>query len=314
MLERVRDWLSHRIGRRRIADVSEEFDPNGEQDKLGRDPDREPVVPHFDVAVTFAGEDRVYVDRVVTRLRDGGVRVFYDEDEQARLWGRNLLEVLVDTYRSRAFRVLMFTSAAYARKKWPTQERRATLERAMQSDEPYVLPVLLVDTPVPGLPGTTAHVDGRKRTPEEVADITIDHLRAHGRDLPAPPAQRDQAHRVNVRAIPERTPEGDWEIPFDIHNGSDYPIENVMVIIKDPGLEGDPSDQMGTAVELVIGTVAAGAHDTGHIDKDWLRFTRDPAFGELGYLATLLFTDHWGNYWAVTATKLVQKEYPARSC
>jgi hypothetical protein len=167
--------------------------------------------------------------------------------------------------------------------------------------------VLLDDTPVPGLPGTTAHVDGRRRTPEDVADITIEHLRAHGRDLPAPPAQRDQAQRVSVRAIPERTPEGNWKIPFDIHNGSDYPIENVMVVIKDPGLEGDPTDQMGTAIELVIGTVAAGAHDTGLIDKNWLRFTRDPAFGELGYLSTLLFTDHWGNHWAVTAAKLVQE-------
>lgn len=134
-------------------------------------------MPEYDVAVTFAGEERPYVEEVMTRLQELGVRVFYDVDEQARLWGQNLLEELVDTYRARAPRVLMFVSKAYAEKAWPTQERRAALERAMQPGEPYVLPVLIDDTTVPGLPGTTAHIDWRKITAVEVADLTLDPRR-----------------------------------------------------------------------------------------------------------------------------------------
>lgn len=270
-------------------------------------------MPEFDVAVTFAGEDRAYVEQVVTRLQDEGLRVFYDADEQARLWGQNLLEELVDVYRARAIRVLMFISEAYAKKAYPTQERRAALERAMQVDEPYVLPVRLDDTEVPGLPGTTAYIDGRKRTAPEVADLTVEHLRGFGYDVPPPLAHREMAQRVSVRAIPGRTPEGTWAAPYEIHNGSDYPIKSVMLVIDDPGREGDPADQMGTAMELVVGNIAAGATESGRID-DHLHFSREPVFAELPYLATLLFVDHWDNYWAVTPSGLRHRRYPPRVC
>jgi hypothetical protein len=279
---------------------------------IWKQPDREPGLPEYDVAVTFAGEDRTYVEVVVARLRDQGVRVFYDVDEQARLWGHNLLEELVDTYRARALRVLMFVSEAYAEKAWPTQERRTALERAMQSGEPYVLPVLLDDTVVPGLPATTAHIDGRKITAVEVADLTIEHLRGYGYDVPPPLAQQEMARRVSVRAIPSQTPDGKWEAPYEIHNGSDYPIHDVVLVINDPGQEGDPADQMGTAVELVVGTIGAGAAAEGRIDH--MHFTRDPVFGELPYLATLLFRDESGNYWATSAKGLTHRRYPPRIC
>jgi hypothetical protein len=268
----------------------------------------------YDVAVSFAGENREYVDQVVERLQDEGVRVFYDENEQANLWGRNLLEELVETYRSRAFRVLMFVSKPYAEKAWPTQERRAALERAMQStDQPYVLPVLLDDTQVPGMPSTTHYVDGRRRTAVEVADLTIEHLRRYGRDVGPPPAQRDMAQRVSVRAIPGKTPDGRWEVPYTIHNGTDYPINTVLLAIKDPGQEGQVEDQIGTALELVIGNMASGETVEGRL-TDHVHFSREPAFAELTYLAAVLFTDHWGNNWAATGRELVRKKHPARVC
>jgi hypothetical protein len=269
-------------------------------------------MPEYDVAVTFAGEERPYVEEVVARLRDLGVRVFYDADEQARLWGQNLLEELVDTYRARALRVLMFVSQAYAGKVWPTQERRAALERAIQSEEPYVLPVLLDDTIVPGLPGTTKHIDGRKITAVEVADLTLEHLRGYGYAVPPPPAQREMASRVSVRAIPSKTPDGKWEAPYLIRNGSDYPIHDVVIVINDPGQDGDPADQMGTATEVVIGTVAANDVEEGRIDH--MHFTREPVFGELTYLATLLFRDEAENYWATSERGLVHRRYPPRIC
>lgn len=40
-----------------------------------------------------------------------GIRVFYDRDEQARLWGRNLLDELTQPYRNRAFRTLIFVAS-----------------------------------------------------------------------------------------------------------------------------------------------------------------------------------------------------------
>lgn len=36
----------------------------------------------FDIALSFAGEDRGYVDQVANQLRDSGVKIFYDFFEQ----------------------------------------------------------------------------------------------------------------------------------------------------------------------------------------------------------------------------------------
>jgi hypothetical protein len=48
----------------------------------------------YDVALSFAGEDRAKAEELAQLLREGGVRVFYDKFEQARLWGSDLSEVL----------------------------------------------------------------------------------------------------------------------------------------------------------------------------------------------------------------------------
>ena len=40
----------------------------------------------FDVAVSFAGEDRELVKEIVSRLKDAGKRVFYDADYQSATW------------------------------------------------------------------------------------------------------------------------------------------------------------------------------------------------------------------------------------
>ena len=41
----------------------------------------------FDAAVSLAGEDREFVEEVVDRLKAESVRVFYDTDYQAAMWG-----------------------------------------------------------------------------------------------------------------------------------------------------------------------------------------------------------------------------------
>lgn len=44
--------------------------------------------PDYDIALSFAGEDREYVDIVANTLHQLGVKVFYDKYEEADLWGR----------------------------------------------------------------------------------------------------------------------------------------------------------------------------------------------------------------------------------
>jgi hypothetical protein len=60
--------------------------------------------------VSFAGEDRKYVEDFVRRLQSLSVAVFYDEDELAAIWGENLVDFLEAVYTRRARYAILFVS------------------------------------------------------------------------------------------------------------------------------------------------------------------------------------------------------------
>lgn len=59
------------------------------------------MTKEYDVALSFAGEDRSLVEQVAVGLRRRRVHVFYDKFEQAGLWGKDLYQHLSDLYSSR---------------------------------------------------------------------------------------------------------------------------------------------------------------------------------------------------------------------
>lgn len=89
----------------------------------------------FEIALSFAGEDRPYVAQVANLLRSSGVKVFYDLFEESSLWGKNLYDYLSDVYQNKALYTIMFISKHYAGKLWPTHERQAMQARAFQEQE-----------------------------------------------------------------------------------------------------------------------------------------------------------------------------------
>jgi hypothetical protein len=123
---------------------------------------------HYDVALSFAGEDRETVAAVADCLRGRGVRVFYDEFEKTRLWGTDLEAHLANVYMSWSRYVIMFVSRHYANKPWARHEGRAALARAVTERTEYVLPVRLDDTDLAGLLPTIAYLDLRRESPAEV--------------------------------------------------------------------------------------------------------------------------------------------------
>jgi len=143
-----------------------------------------PRRPEFDVALSFAGEQRPYVEAVAADLRRRGISYFYDAEQEAALWGNDLGETLVRVYEEAAAIVVMFVSAEYARKDWTRVERRAALSRAVSERREYVLPARFDATGLPGLPRSTAYVDLTRKKPEELASLIAAKLER----LFAPPA------------------------------------------------------------------------------------------------------------------------------
>lgn len=124
----------------------------------------------YDVAFSFAGEDRKYVDQVANVL-NGKVRVFYDQFDEAKLWGANLIDAFSGIYSKRSRYCVMFISKHYATKAWTTQERQTAQAHAFTSRREFILPARFDDTVIPGVLPTVGYIDLRKRTPEEFAAL-----------------------------------------------------------------------------------------------------------------------------------------------
>ena len=54
----------------------------------------------YEVVLSFAGEDRAYVNQLASILRRRGVKIFFDIYEKHTLWGKNLYTHLSEVYQN----------------------------------------------------------------------------------------------------------------------------------------------------------------------------------------------------------------------
>jgi hypothetical protein len=127
------------------------------------------VPKQFDIALSFAGEDRGYVEKVAHWLSRMGYRVFYDKYEAVTLWGKDLYDYLTEIYQKRARYTVMFCSKYYAKKIWTNLERRAAQAKAFESSKDHILPARFDDTKIPGLLPTTGYVELKDYYPKKFA-------------------------------------------------------------------------------------------------------------------------------------------------
>lgn len=128
----------------------------------------------YQVALSFADEQRDYVEKVADHLQSLGIATFYDGFED--LWGKNLTEEFHRAFEHQSAYVVMFISKAYIEKPWCRHERRSALSRMIHEKHEYVLPVRFDDSDVPGLPGDVAYLRAEKYTPAELAAMIAEKL------------------------------------------------------------------------------------------------------------------------------------------
>lgn len=160
------------------------------------------TIRKYDIALSFAGQDRDYVDRVANLLRERGVKVFYDLFEEAELWGKNLYEHLSEVYQERAHYTVIFISSSYAKKLWSNHERKAAQARAFQESQEYILPARFDDTDIPGILSTVGYISLKDRPPEELVSIITNKLISSGGSVPTELVRRDFSgiDRVNGKS------------------------------------------------------------------------------------------------------------------
>jgi len=130
----------------------------------------------YEIVLSFAGEDRDYVEKVADFLKEHQVKLFYDKYEEVTLWGKDLSELLDKIYRGSARYCIIFISKSYADKIWTNHERKSALARALEEKEEYILPARFDDTELPGIRPTLGYINLKNITPEKFGELILTKL------------------------------------------------------------------------------------------------------------------------------------------
>ncbi|MGJ1334203.1 TIR domain-containing protein [Sphingobacterium siyangense] len=179
----------------------------------------------FDIAFSFAGEDREYVEQVYMLLNKKGVSVFYDYAEEANLWGKNLYDYLSDVYRNKALYTVMFISEHYRKKLWTNHEREAMQSRAFQESREYILPARFDETDIPGLLPTVGYISLINKSPAEFSELILRKLVLSGRTIPSEQVRRSLSSLVRVPKISSSL------FAVNLRNEKGEPVSNASVIL-----------------------------------------------------------------------------------
>lgn len=127
----------------------------------------------FDVAFSFAGEQRSYVEKVASYVENqSSLSVFYDDNYEGDMWGSNLVDYFKEIFEKRANYCVMFISKEYSEKTWPNFERQIIQAKSLFQDG-YLLPVRFDDTPIKGEVPTVKYLNIKDMEPEELGEKII---------------------------------------------------------------------------------------------------------------------------------------------
>jgi hypothetical protein len=157
--------------------------------------------PEYDLAFSFAGEDRPYVEEVKAACVKLGLRVYYDKDRRIDQWGESFIgeqRKVYSGYKTKHF--VPFISEHYFTKPVPTDEFKSALMASLKRRK-YILPIKIDDSEVSVeyLHADTQYLKKDEYTPEGLAGALkytvssgefpakdVDQLLTDELNLPAP--------------------------------------------------------------------------------------------------------------------------------
>lgn len=133
---------------------------------------------YFDVALTFAGEHRKYVEATVYELQRfiDKNQIFYDNNYKSQLARPSIDILLQDIYKNRSKLVVVFVCEKYQEKEWCGVEFRVIREMIKEKKEDKIMYIKLNEGHVDGIFSIDGYIDGRENTPREVADFIYQRI------------------------------------------------------------------------------------------------------------------------------------------
>ena len=151
----------------------------------------------YDVALSFAAEDRATADELANQLAARNIKVLRAEYQAADLGGSDFLTYIAEIYRTKARFCLLLISKHYPLKAWTIAERTSAREHTLRDPEEYILPIRLDDTDVRGVAEVRGYRDLRQSSMESIVDLVQGKLQ-ESKSRSGPPSQSHDLRSGNV--------------------------------------------------------------------------------------------------------------------
>ena len=133
-------------------------------------------IEKYDIAISFAGEDRELAEKIAVQLTEKQVNVFYDDFAKSDLWGKNLYDYLSEIYSEKSKYCVMILSEHYEKKLWTNLERKSAQARAFRENREYILPIRIDSTKISGIHETVGYIDAKTHSIENIVDLILSKL------------------------------------------------------------------------------------------------------------------------------------------
>ena len=133
---------------------------------------------NFDVALSFPGEVRCYVESVAKELERllGPNTYFYDNNYVAQLARPSLDQILESIYRKQSKLIVAFLCEKYEEKEWCGIEYRVIRDLIKKKKHKQIMYVKIDAGSVTGVLDTDGYIDGQRYEPADVAVFIEERL------------------------------------------------------------------------------------------------------------------------------------------
>ena len=134
----------------------------------------------FEVALTFAGENRSYVEKVAIELETklGKGNVFYDNFFQADLARLDLDIFLQDIYHNKSNFIVVFLSNNYSEKEWCGLEWRSIRDLIKKKEGEKIILIKMEDFELEGIFSIDGYLNSKKNSPKEISELILKRIGA----------------------------------------------------------------------------------------------------------------------------------------
>lgn len=128
---------------------------------------------NFKIALTFAGENRGYVEQVAIELRKklGEDNIFYDNFFQAELARLDLDIFLQNIYHNKSDFIVVFLSKDYEKKEWCGLEWRSIRDLIKKKQRDKIILVKLDEFNLDGIFSIDGYLDGKTNNPMAISEL-----------------------------------------------------------------------------------------------------------------------------------------------